>query len=253
MSTGSRETLDAVIRAAKRELERMIDLAPQGMLLADDAGRIQRANAGLLRLLQLPGFQDVLGEEFRGLLGIADGTDPWRTLTGIMADARGEAGLAECELALVLGVRNLVLHFTCISAGVGEPLLALMIEDVTERKRASEAKERSDRLEAIEALVGALLHTINQPLTVIMANAHLIRRASRAGAGGRPDMDQYAGEIMQMVEQIAEVLKKAQSLQEFVLQPYHGDVQILDIEASGGPGGAPGDGRSRPWPTSPRA
>lgn len=226
--------LGEVIQAAKKELERMIDLVPQGMFLMDGAGKVLRANARFLKLTRMRAFRDVLGWDYRDLFAFEPGHSSRAVLDKLVADARKGADVTEGEVR-VLGAqgKDVVLLFCCVPAGVESELYVMVVEDVTDRKRAIESKERSEMLRAVQSVVGALLHTVNQPLTVMATSAHLIRAEVKRGAasdGAR--IDEHARQIEEMVERVADALKKADRIQHFVLEPYHGGVSILDLDKS---------------------
>ena len=225
------------IEAAKRELERMIDLVPQGMFLVDTDGMIQRANAGLLRLLGLSRYGEVLGRDVREVFGFVRGLEAAEGLL-VSGEGGGESpdAVRECEEDVAMperGVRRL--RFTIVSAGVGGNVSVAMVDDVTEYRAQAESREKNTKIQTTEAIVGALLHTVNQPLTVIMASAHLILHDARRQPGDLAGIAANAERIMDMVGQIADVLKRAHRLRDFVVQPYPGNTSILDIDRSAEP------------------
>lgn len=225
--------LQQQIEKAKQELEQMIDLQPQVMLLIDTDGKIARANRACLRLLGVPDFRTVLGKNLADLFPCKD-----PVILGRIFSTERHSGTAESLVTLSDG-RERRFRFTGVGEGRGRNLSVVMVHDVTDEVQQNRAIEKEHKKEAVQILMGALMHTINQPLTVIMAKAHLMHVGLEQGISDRQDMIHSLQHIMQLTMQVAEVMQRMERPQDFVTESYLPDVDILDIERSAQPVGSP--------------
>lgn len=224
---GAALTPGPAIERAKRELEHMIDLHPQGMMLVDGQGHVQRANRALLRLVGAAGFAEVLG---RSLVDLFPGIDPTQLLTP-GADA-SEARALSGETPGPDG-RPRRLRLTAVGAGAETARYVVLAHDETDAAAPDAHAERRYKQEAVRALMGALMHTVNQPLTVIMIKAHLLHLAMEEGTAHPDDSRRSLQEIMRLTTQVSDLLQTLEQPRDFVTQPYLRDVAILDVDASG--------------------
>jgi CheY-like chemotaxis protein len=141
----------------------------------------------------------------------------------------------EIELSLA-GRGPCVLNFTLLSsAGSPDELIVVMVEDVTDRKQAELAREREQRSAASRAIIAALLHELNQPLTVVMVRANLLRMANADGSLSPEDLGAGLEDILEQANLCSEKLAKAERLREFVDEPYTDgtpDLRIVDFDLS---------------------
>lgn len=222
-------TLQQTIEKAKQELEQMIDLQPQIMLLMDASGHVSRANRACLNLLGITDFRAVLGKRLPDLFACCD--------TAALANlfsTEARSGTAESLVTLADG-RNRRLRFTGVGEGRGRNVSVVMIRDVTEEDQERMLLEKEHKKTAVQVLMGALMHTINQPLTVIMAKAHLMHVGLQQGLTERQDMINSLQHIMQLTMQIAELMERMERPQDFVTEEYLPNVDILDLERSASP------------------
>ncbi|MEI6971985.1 MAG: HD domain-containing phosphohydrolase [bacterium] len=233
------------ITRAKRELEQMIDLNPQVLLLVDRDGRISRANKALLSLLGFSGYPEVLGKRFADIF---PGTE---SVMGMLIRRDGCREM-EADVALA-GGRGHTLHFTVVGVGQESELAAVIVSDVSDEKAEAASLAISHKKEAVRALAGALMHNVNQSLTVIMVNAQLMNLMLEKGAMDPEDVANSLRDIVRETSGIADVLKNVSHPIAFVTEPYPGAEEILDIKRS--TGGDEGIIRSAPptgyvWPES---
>jgi PAS domain S-box-containing protein len=221
------DDLDAKIRRAKTELEQMVDLNPQGMMLVSRDGTIERVNRALIDLLGRRKFTGVLGKSIEELLPSRD-ADFWPKLL------KGKSGYRNGEAQVRIPRRGRrPLHATVVDAPRGG-LHAVIVRDVTEEKEQAVAQEKGHKLEAVHALMGALMHNINQPLTVIMMRARLLLLSVEEGRTETADFRKGLQDIMQLVTKIADILERARRAREFSTERYiqgqeFEDLEILDL------------------------
>jgi nitrogen-specific signal transduction histidine kinase len=226
--------LARIIEKAKSELERMIDLNPQVMLLVDDDGNVRRANRAALDLLSHSGYGELLGRPLASLFDCADRD----FLPRLLANRSGLSG-AETDASLPgRGVRRL--QFSMVGAHGAGGNRVLLIEDLTESRRQEEALRRSLRRETVGELVGALMHNINQRLTVIVCRTQLLSLAAERGETALPDFRRGLAEIGRMVEAIDHTLRRAAQPKDFGTVPYLDDDRQLIIDLEGADAGEAG-------------
>ena len=214
----------AIVARAKRELEHMIDVNPQAMLLVDQDGAIRRANRALLALLGGKAFNDVLNHSVESIFPARDKSVFSRLLSG-----EGDGEGLETSVVLPGGASH-ILRFCLLGMGTRSDIRVLIVDDVTESSISEATARKAIKKEAIEALVGALMHTLNQPLTVISVRTRLLmlelkkdRRIDRTAFGSALQ------EIADCSMQVAEVLRKAQKPRDYVTETYVEGLEILDL------------------------
>lgn len=220
------EPLQDKIEKAKRELEQMIDLNPQVMLLVDRDGRITRANKALLELLGLHDYPSVLGKQLEEVF-------PARgTVNSLLLRQDGDRE-HEAEVRLH-GDGTRSLNFTVIGAGTGGELSVVIVRDVGAEKAQAAFLEMRHKKEAVKAVAGALMHNVNQSLTVIMVNAQLMNVMIEKGSINTEDLANSLRDIVRETTCIAELLKNIGRTKVFMTEPYPGSDDIMDIKSSSG-------------------
>ena len=88
--------------------------------------------------------------------------------------------------------------------------------------------------EAVKAVAGALMHNVNQSLTVIMVNAQLLNLMLEKGQMNTADLANSLRDIVRETTCIADLLRDVSRPTTFVTQPYPGSPDIMDIRRSAG-------------------
>ncbi len=218
------------IENAKNQLERMIDLTPQIMLLVDSEGAIVRANKPTLEFLKTKDFTDVLGKHISKLFCCNPAF--FDELLG------NRNGYKTCETEAAFdNEKTRTLKFTAVdSASPTEPRVVI-VHDVTEEKAREADLEKQHKLEAVQALTGALMHNINQYLTVIMVRTQLMDTALQEHEVKREDIHNGLKDISSLSMRIAELLKSTEKKKDFVTESYVDNINILDITSPEDHGG----------------
>lgn len=221
------DDLTRKIERAKQELEQMIDLNPQIMLMVDGAGIVMRANRALLDLLGLKGYQDVIGRRLHEIFPSAS-AEFFNALLEIGPESET---MREAVIVQEAG-QHRILRFTIVESGASANLNVVIVDDVTHEKEKAAALEKEHKKHAVQVLMGALMHNINQPLTVIMAKAHLMQLALEQNTMRPGDMKQSLKDIMKFTMEIAALLERVEHPKDFVTESYLPDMDILDIDRS---------------------
>jgi len=216
--------LDGRIEQAKQQLERMIDLTPQTMLLMSGEGAVIRTNRSLLDLLGLEKYSQILGKRLPELFACeaADFFDE-------LLSADGGYVTRETNVKLVEG-RTRSLQFKIVGGDQREGAYVIIVRDTTEEKKESVRVEQSFKHEAVQALMGALMHHLNQPLTVISVRARLMQLALEKGQAEPDELKKTLQDIMDLTVQMAAILKKVEGSTHFETESYVEGLEILDIE-----------------------
>ncbi|MBN1808661.1 MAG: hypothetical protein JW909_06300 [Planctomycetes bacterium] len=228
------------IAKAKREIEGMIDLYPQGMLLADEFLMLQRANRGLVEILGRQDFSEVLGKSLAELFWGADSGDDCPVEEVFRPEGAG--GRPSDHTVDIPGRGARRLRFRVISAGESGEITAALVEDITDDPDHGLAAIKRERVNAAGEMVGALNHEINQSLGVIQGRAQLLmfilERGDRATDN---ETRQTLEDIVTHTHRIAEVLRKAMNLKDYVTKGYVGKVKIVNLEESTAKGDEDGE------------
>lgn len=129
----------------QNRFERLFDLSPNGLLIADGAGVIRHANAAMARLVALPSPADLNGLRLADLLAVADRDGCAALLAAVV---REQLSGAHLDAALVR--RDRTRRPVELDAGwfewAGAPAVQVVVRDLTDRKRAELLEEDRRRL-----------------------------------------------------------------------------------------------------------
>ncbi|WP_223274802.1 PAS domain S-box protein [Tateyamaria sp. syn59] len=157
-------------------LTALMEAAADAVIIADQHGRIMRANPATARLF---GYSEgaLVGERVNILMPAAladlhDGFMAHHLATGeqrIIGKGRNVEGKRQDGTIFPL-------HLSVGRADIdGEPVFIGILHDLTERHIAEEVLARSQRLDAVGQLTGGIAHDFNNLLTVIIGNLELLQ------------------------------------------------------------------------------
>jgi PAS domain S-box-containing protein len=212
------------IESAKRQLESMIDSAPSVMLLVDAGGTILRCNMSLLRLLGRSGFAGVLGSNLRDVF-ISESPDVFNWL----CECCGGEKVHETRARVSASGSLRDFRFTAVSPGRAAGSCVVVVNDVTDEKQQAVEAAKANKQEAVHALAGALMHNLNQSLTIIMVQTHLMLAALEKGELDPEAMKRDLGGIGEHALKISNVLRQVERSTEYVTESYPGHLNILDL------------------------
>lgn len=213
------------IERAKKELENMIDLNPSVLVLVDGGGTILRGNIALLRLLGRNDFSGLIGRRLRDVFASEDPD----FFEGLRKPERDHATY-ETRVRLPAGGTPRDFRFTVVAQGEVSESYVVIVNDVTDEKRRSGEAEKLNKQEAVHALAGALMHNLNQNLTVITVETHMMMAALEKGNPDLEAMKKELRHIRDLVMEIANVLSNAERSAEYVTESYPGGESILSLK-----------------------
>jgi PAS domain S-box-containing protein len=109
----------------------------------------------------------------------------------------------------------------------GPPLFTAYLRDLSERKKLEAAREEAAALRSVSALAAAAAHEINNPLSVVVAQAAFLAREIGGPGRGRLDaIRNAAGKIAEILTDMSQIV----SLQHVPSRPYLPD--MLDLRRS---------------------
>ncbi len=214
------------IKKAKQELEQMIDLNPQVMLLVSTDGIIMRANRSLLELTSSDNFEAIIGASINDVFS----TEHPDLLTALVDNSTGY-GSEEAKATLPNGTTR-ALRFTAVSSGESSELTALIVRDIGSEHEIADQLEKKHKKQAVQETVGALLHNINQPLTVILLKAQLMHLEMEKRALEPSEIRQHLDDITSLTNKIGALLAQVEHPNDYVTEHYMKGAKILDIARS---------------------
>jgi len=215
-SQTNEESLAAIIERAKQQLQHMIDLNPEGMLLVDAELIVTRANRAFLDLTGVTDFGSALGKRLDSLISFDDPEFAERLPAGKPGD-----DAMETEVGLAGGNKR-IFRFTVVGSEAASGFWVLMVREKTHKK------------EAAHQLTGALMHHMNQPLTVIMVTANLLKMELEKGEIDPEKLREGLEKIMSLATDTAKTLQMADEARDFVTEAYTDHLSIMDLEGSSG-------------------
>jgi len=217
-------SLNKIIEQAKHELEQMIDTLPEAMLLTDSKGNILRVNKTFIQLIGKRRFQDVVGKSIREAL-IFDKNDAYLDLLENLRERK------EMSLRAKVNGKDKDLQFVIMPAGNNAEWRVIFVEDEEEKKKHLEKFEQECKREAAKAIICTLMHNINQPLTVTLITAQLLKMNLEKQMSVE-EMRRNIDIIVKNTMQVGGIIKSLENPESFITEKYIGSTEMFDIRAS---------------------
>lgn len=211
------------IQRAKDQLQAMIDLNPDCiMMLARDC-YVVRANRSLVELVGKESFDDVLNRPVHEIFNL-DGPEALADVLG------GEDGYGFCRVDVIFKGNPRTLEFSRVGGEADNSSVFVVVEDITNKLLDDLATEKEHKLTAVKQMLGAMMHHLNQPLTVIMIRANLLTSAVSKGTCSDDQVLDALQEISEMSMKLARLLSEIESRDSFEVQNYTEGIDIMKID-----------------------
>ncbi len=215
--------VNPVLELAKKQLEQMIDLNPDIIMLIDNSGRIMRVNKAFMIFAGSSDYKSVLGHNVTEIFNVRRKSALEKLISG-----ESKAHSIECEANITGGATKNLL-FIAVTGEKKSDLKVVLVKDITEEKATGRRLEKKLKMQAVEELTGALMHSINQPLTVITVEAQLMGMAIQRDKIIPEEFQRSLADIAEKSLEIAATLQKAQSPVDYQTQQYSETVNIVDL------------------------
>jgi len=115
----------------------------------------------------------------------------------------------------------------------GSPASLVSFVDISERRRREVVEREAESLRAVARLANAAAHEINNPLTVVGGNMHLLA----ARIADRPELQRYVDRVLRAVQTIADMISHMTRITRLSALSHldTAGVPILDLRSSSQP------------------
>ena len=225
LSVLERGRSEALLAESEAQLSAFMDNAPVAMTLCDENGRYVRAN---------PEFGRAIGRSLDQIIGLtAAELFPARIARQIEALTRraraGEVASVELSEELEQGYGSVLAIDFPIGDGSGAAKTAGFVIDLTERRRAEAALAKSretlhqaEKLAALGSLLAGVSHELNNPLSIVVAQAVMMERQSQG-----TELTERAQKIRKAAERCARIVQTFLAM----AREKHPERKAVDINA----------------------
>lgn len=225
------EARTRALAESEAKYRRLIDESPDGIMIHRD-GVIRFINPAATRMFGYASAAQGVGQP---MLSFIAPDHRERVAERVAARMRGEPvpALVEIEVLRSDGTRFWVGAVASVIDWEGSPSMLVSFVDVSEQRRAQAAEREAESLRAVAKLANAAAHEINNPLTVVGGNIHLLA----ARVGDRPELQRYFDRALRGVQSIAEMVSHMARVTRLAPLAHldTGGIPILDLRGSSEP------------------
>jgi PAS domain S-box-containing protein len=214
-----RLTAEAELRGINAELEARVQArtlalvaseARYRQLIEESPDGIMIHQAGVIRLMNRAGLQmfghaepaqavgrpllDYIAPEHRNIVAAR--------VASRLAQRDSTTQVIEVETLRTDGTRFWIGAVATVIDWEGSPASLVSFVDISERRRREVVEREAESLRAVAKLANAAAHEINNPLTVVGGNMHLLA----ARIADRPELQRYVDRVLRAVQTIADMI-----------------------------------------------
>jgi len=199
-----RRRLEADLRRAAFEWREAFDGLPEGVVVVDARGRIQRVNRTAVDYSGRAGWADLIDAPLEAL----GPGQPWAALAELTAGLDGKGALpAPIEVVDPLTERTFMVSARPLAAaGEGAGRAVLNFQDVTETARLKEQLRQSETMAEIGSIVAGVAHEVRNPLFSISATLDAFETRFRNVEGHERYLSVLRGEIVRLTGLMSDLL-----------------------------------------------
>ncbi len=112
----------------------------------------------------------------------------------------------------------------------GKPATLNFIIDITERKKAEDARHHYEKLQGVLEMAGAICHEMNQPMQIISGYSEMLLKNISENDPIHTKLDMINKQIIRM----GTITKKLMKIKDYETQDYAGFCRIININKSSG-------------------
>ncbi|RME82820.1 MAG: hybrid sensor histidine kinase/response regulator, partial [Planctomycetota bacterium] len=150
----------------------------EALFVLDQEGRLEWANQRFMKVFLSQESTILLGQKLEFLVPNLVQIKPFqKVLQDFFRGKQGEEVSQNFEISLDLPKKGFfkVKTFSLKPPRRNDPLLAVIIEDVTEKKLLEKQFFQAQKMESLGRMAGAMVHDINNLLTAIIGNLEILR------------------------------------------------------------------------------
>ena len=181
-----RHAMEKRLRESERWFATTLHSIADAVVTVDLAGNVRFMNAAAEALTGVS-RADALGRPAREVVRVVAPPEAAAPLERAL-DARAPISLREATLATAAGPERVIADSVAPVVDRDEMLGAVMVfRDITEHKQLQRQLEVADRLASLGTMAAGVAHEVNNPLSVVIANATYVQSELERLASERPD------------------------------------------------------------------
>jgi PAS domain S-box-containing protein len=221
------------LAASEARYRRLIEESPDGIMIHQE---------GVIRLMNRAGLQIFGHTEPAQAVGrpLLDYIVPEqrdfvaaRVASRLAAPGETTPQVVEVETLRTDGARFWIGAVATVIDWEGSPASLVSFVDISERRRREVVEREAESLRAVARLANAAAHEINNPLTVVGGNMHLLA----ARIADRPELQRYVDRVLRAVQTIADMISHMTRITRLSALSHldTAGVPILDLRSSSQP------------------
>lgn len=220
------------LTASEARYRRLIEESPDGIMI-HQGGAIRFMNRVGLLMFGHSGPAQAVGRPLLDYIAPEHRDAVSERVATQIEQSETTPELVEVETLRTDGTRFWIGAVATVIDWEGSPASLVSFVDISERRRREVVEREAESLRAVTKLANAAAHEINNPLTVVGGNIHLLA----ARIADRPELQRYIDRVLRAVQTIADMINHMTRITRLTALSRldTAGVPILDLRDSGGP------------------